>query len=714
MKHSWRYLGLLAVTLLALAAPAARAAEVGHGRVSAIEGDLLVKGPDDTEWSYVDRNAVVFDGDNVWADEDSLAEIELERSAWVRLGPDTRVLMRRLPPGGELRLARGSVYVDLSDRTREGVLVETAAGEVDVAPASVARVDVGRGGETRVLVRTGRVKARPTRGGSRTVAAGESFVLNPSAGGFYTIAFGRDDWDAFDTWNDQRIAYYADRSLPRGVSEYLPGIYELADYGDWVDYDGGRYWHPRRVADDWRPYWNGYWGYGRSQLVWMPYEPWGYTTCHYGRWTWADRYGWLWRPDTAWGPGWVRWANADDYLLWAPLDPFGRPVYRRSPQHIGGLVVDALTWSMMPRENLRRRDRALIYALDRAPRVAPRFRLADARPLEPRSFVRDLAADARIRGRVRTERAAAPAPERLRLLESRPPRQEFRIRELRLPDGRRIEPRLPAQLQPGRVPPPPRVTAQPAPPAAGPAARERGTTDREQQRAREILDQTRRRMQQGGRLSPEDQRRLQQAEDALRAQQERDRAARDRANEERARQQSDQEQARRRAEQERAARDRAAAEAARQQAGRDRALRAQQERARQQAEQEQAARDRARQQAEQERAARDRAAAAEAARRRAEQERAAQDAARSRAERERADRERSLRDQQERDRSPRDRQRPDRESGQGLRGTSERNLPDRSGAGRGGNDRGGADRGSGDRGGSDRGGRDNRDRDNRP
>src|SRR5678816_1670361 len=109
MRHYRRYLGLIAVALFATAPASALAQREGHGRVSAVEGDLLVKGPDDSDWSYFDRNAVVFDGDTAWADEESLAELEMERGAWLRLGPDTRVLFRRLPPDGELRLTRGSV-----------------------------------------------------------------------------------------------------------------------------------------------------------------------------------------------------------------------------------------------------------------------------------------------------------------------------------------------------------------------------------------------------------------------------------------------------------------------------------------------------------------------------------------------------------------------------------------------------------------------------
>src|SRR5438270_8194432 len=98
--------------LLVVGAPAARADSAGHGRVSAVDGDLLVKGPDDQEWSYLDRNGTVYDGDYIWADTDSLAELEMEKGAWLRLGPDSRVDVKRLPPDGELTLTRGSVYVD--------------------------------------------------------------------------------------------------------------------------------------------------------------------------------------------------------------------------------------------------------------------------------------------------------------------------------------------------------------------------------------------------------------------------------------------------------------------------------------------------------------------------------------------------------------------------------------------------------------------------
>src|SRR5687767_10559655 len=102
MRRGWTTAVLF---LLAAAGPGAANAQSSHaaqGRVSALEGNLLVNGPDTSDWSYVERNAVVFDGDAVWADENSLAELEMERGAWLRLGPETRVLLRRLPPDGDV------------------------------------------------------------------------------------------------------------------------------------------------------------------------------------------------------------------------------------------------------------------------------------------------------------------------------------------------------------------------------------------------------------------------------------------------------------------------------------------------------------------------------------------------------------------------------------------------------------------------------------
>src|SRR5262249_51667632 len=152
-----------------------------YGRISSLRGDLLVKGPEDEDWSYVERNAVVADGDLLQADEDSLAEIEMERGAWLRVGPETRLEVDHLPPGGDLRLLRGAVYVDLSESLGDGVRVRTPSGSVIVEDGALARVDVEKDNEVRVLVRRGRVTADPVNGERQHAGAGQMFYLE-SAG----------------------------------------------------------------------------------------------------------------------------------------------------------------------------------------------------------------------------------------------------------------------------------------------------------------------------------------------------------------------------------------------------------------------------------------------------------------------------------------------------------------------------------------------------
>ncbi len=111
---------------------------------------------------------------------------------------------------------------------------------------------------------------------------------------------------------------YADN---QGYGQDVPStdvfIRPLAQYGDWVESRWGRAWAPR-VASNWRPYTNGYWGENR---LWITDEPWGWATYHYGRWAFDERAGWVWVPGTEWAPSWVAWRDSDDYSGWAPLPP---------------------------------------------------------------------------------------------------------------------------------------------------------------------------------------------------------------------------------------------------------------------------------------------------------------------------------------------------------------------------------------------------------
>jgi hypothetical protein len=100
---------------------------------------------------------------------------------------------------------------------------------------------------------------------------------------------------------------------------------DLSPYGEWIEFNPGLYaWHPYNVDQDWRPYTRGRWVWSDYGWFWVTSEPFGWATYHYGRWYFDDTYGWIWIPDTIWGPAWVEWRCNNDYIGWAPLPPYAR------------------------------------------------------------------------------------------------------------------------------------------------------------------------------------------------------------------------------------------------------------------------------------------------------------------------------------------------------------------------------------------------------
>lgn len=94
----------------------------------------------------------------------------------------------------------------------------------------------------------------------------------------------------------------------------------LSRYGRWLDTRFGRAWSPN-VSRDWRPYTIGHWEAGPYGQTWRSDEPFGWAVFHFGRWGFDPAIGWVWSPDTVWGPGWVAWRDGDDIAGWAPLPP---------------------------------------------------------------------------------------------------------------------------------------------------------------------------------------------------------------------------------------------------------------------------------------------------------------------------------------------------------------------------------------------------------
>jgi hypothetical protein len=91
----------------------------------------------------------------------------------------------------------------------------------------------------------------------------------------------------------------------RGQSvEYLPPslqdeAYALEENGRWgrVYYEGAErwFWRPTTVALGWSPFTVGRWTDWYGDQTWIPAEPFGYVTHHYGNWVYVQNY-WYWAP----------------------------------------------------------------------------------------------------------------------------------------------------------------------------------------------------------------------------------------------------------------------------------------------------------------------------------------------------------------------------------------------------------------------------------
>ena len=142
----------------------------------------------------------------------------------------------------------------------------------------------------------------------------------------------------------------------RGRSvEYLPPSlrdesYALEENGRWesVPYEGSSrwFWRPTTVAVGWSPFTAGRWTDWNGDQTWIPAEPFGYVTHHYGNWIYT-RNSWYWAPPVVsvrvglpllnigffWSPGRVSWIHSGAYVGWVPLAP--RETYY-SHRHWGG------------------------------------------------------------------------------------------------------------------------------------------------------------------------------------------------------------------------------------------------------------------------------------------------------------------------------------------------------------------------------------------
>jgi hypothetical protein len=346
MKTIMRIIGSAMAALSVIIAMACLSwAEEGQpvevGRVYYMEGNLLRYVPDDNDWVAVVKDAPVGVEDTFFSGDKGRAELIVPNGSWVRVGNNTQIQVIALDSDtAEMDVATG--VVRFYNKGSDTVIKATSPfGYVLADPGTVFDFYVGDNSVEVVAVKGTVSFVQSSTDAKYDVAEGSPSILADKD----QVSSGEGTVDsAWDDWNDTRENYWSAKSDKRGSSaNYLPPslAYDadaLDENGEWemLPYEGRDcwFWRPTTVIVGWSPFTMGVWTDWYGDQIWIPGEPFGYVTHHYGNWVYL-RHHWCWAPPVArvlvglplldisfsWNPGRVSWIHRGDYVGWVPLAP---------------------------------------------------------------------------------------------------------------------------------------------------------------------------------------------------------------------------------------------------------------------------------------------------------------------------------------------------------------------------------------------------------
>lgn len=302
---------LLAATAFAADLPASTPADPQAnpadppGRVARLEymsGQVSIQPAGTGDWVEASTNRPLTNSDNVWADKDSRAELNLGTSR-LRIGSETSLTLTHVNNDTvQVSLHQGALNVHIRQiYGGETYEVDTQNLAFTITKAGDYRFDVDPNADTTVVtVRKGEGEATG-QGPAVRVHAGQHVTFNNGTSLANQVAEAPSP-DGFDDWCRVRDEREEHSVSARYVAPGVVGADDLDDYGTWKDTpDYGPVWVPT-VDAGWAPYAYGNWEYvGPWGWTWVDAAPWGFAPFHYGRWVWWGGY-WGWAP----GPYWVR------------------------------------------------------------------------------------------------------------------------------------------------------------------------------------------------------------------------------------------------------------------------------------------------------------------------------------------------------------------------------------------------------------------------
>jgi hypothetical protein len=329
-------------------------------RLSFVDGTVLVKRPNSSEWAKALVNTPIEQGFTVSTSNGSYAEAQFENGSTARVGESSRIDFAELalaPNGDKINnLVFDQGYGTFNFVPKHGDEYTVQAGNTTITPRgkSEFRVDLQQD-TVRVEVSEGSVKVKTP---DRMVTLGKDRVLEFNTGNEealnVTSGIQADAWDKWVHGRDQQTALALGDSAV-GMNSPVYGWSDLDEYGEWGMFPGYGYgWAPFEPLG-WSPFslgaWSSYSGWGPT---WISSEPWGWLPYHYGFWNYDPSFGYFWMPGAGgfntFYPGLVDWYAAPGYIAWAPVGAGGRPVcttsqcvttVKRDLVQNGGLITRA-------------------------------------------------------------------------------------------------------------------------------------------------------------------------------------------------------------------------------------------------------------------------------------------------------------------------------------------------------------------------------------
>jgi len=320
--------------------------------MSYLNGSVSFRPANADDWDLALLNYPLNAGDQLWTDANSRAELHVGSTA-IRLAPDTAFSFLNLDDRFvQMQVNEGTVEVRVREiPDGDGYEVDTPNGAVRLTEPGVYRIDVTSDQtRSRVTVRYGRADVSSSQS-TFAVRQGETAELVGGSDPQYYVdaAIPIDAWESWCSDRDRREDY---ATSARYVSREMTGYEDLDEYGYWSSVpDYGWAWTPTHIAIGWAPYRYGHWRHiSHWGWTWIDDAPWGFATCHYGRWAWHHS-AWMWVPGrmmprpyyapalvafvggNGWGLGFSFGSSPVGWFPLAPGEPW-LPPYHHSPGYL--------------------------------------------------------------------------------------------------------------------------------------------------------------------------------------------------------------------------------------------------------------------------------------------------------------------------------------------------------------------------------------------